>query len=108
MQDLIGRTLGHYRIVEKIGEGGMGEVYRAHDERLDRNVAVKVLHQDVRSEELLFEGSFEPGVTWGSKWDIHPDGDRFLMLQAEYPDPPEGIRVVTNWFAELERLVPTE
>ncbi|MGB2888252.1 MAG: protein kinase [Candidatus Acidiferrales bacterium] len=52
---MIGKTLGPYSIVEKIGAGGMGEVYRARDTRLDRIVAVKVLPTHLADSAALRE-----------------------------------------------------
>ena len=50
---MIGKTVGKYRIVERLGRGGMGTVYKAVDETLDREVAIKVLNADLGDTDML-------------------------------------------------------
>src|SRR5205814_4811040 len=86
MPDLV---LSHYRILERLGEGGMGVVYLARDERLQRNVAIKMLHPDAlandssrsrfRTEALALSRLNHPGIAIVHAFDQENDADYLVM-----------------------------
>ena len=87
---LIGRTISHYRIVEKLGAGGMGEVYRARDERLKRDVALKILQlgsntssdaqKDLLREAQSASALNDPHIC--TIYEVSEDrGDHFIVME---------------------------
>src|SRR5438477_2374437 len=87
---VIGQLLGHYRVAAKIGEGGMGFVYRAYDEVLHRDVAVKVVNKDARldasaSQSLLHEARASSSLAHPNICTIHEvgetDGELYIVME---------------------------
>ncbi len=87
---MIGRTLGHFHILEKIGAGGMGEVYRARDQHLERDVAIKVLpagrlpdeaaRRQFRQEALTLSKLNHPNIATVHDFVTEPEAD-FLVME---------------------------
>src|SRR5262245_19714550 len=90
---MIGELLGHYRLLEPLGTGGMGVVYRARDERTHRDVAVKVLHAGAladpeerrrfRREAAALSRLSHPNVTTLLDFDTHEGVDFIVMEKLE-------------------------
>src|SRR3954464_14163469 len=85
-----GTVLGRYRLLERIGEGGMGEVWKAHDDNLDRDVAIKMLlrgtlgnvasRERFRREALVLSRLSHPGVAAIFDFDVR-DGWEFRVTE---------------------------
>jgi serine/threonine protein kinase/Tol biopolymer transport system component len=87
---MIGQSLGHYRIEARLGAGGMGVVYRAHDTRLDRPVALKLLGEralldSTARDDLLREGRAASALNHPNICTVHgveeADGQTFIVME---------------------------
>ncbi len=109
---MIGKTLSHYRVIEKIGQGGMGEVYRAKDSILKREVAIKLLPEQFtrdpqrltrfeREAQLLASlNHLNLAAIYGLE---EADGVRFLALEL-VPDETLAERRLPKARCPLRRL----
>jgi TolB-like protein/Flp pilus assembly protein TadD len=109
---MTGRILGHYRILTKLGEGGMGEVYRATDTTLGRDVALKVLPADMassperlerfRREAKALAALDHPGIV--TVYSVEEaDGVHFLTMQLVEGQPLD--RLIPGTGLPIERVV---
>ncbi len=88
---MIGKTLSHYKVLEKIGQGGMGEVYRAEDTNLSREVAIKVLpEQFTQDPQRLARFEREAKLSL----EKHQEVDQTLSLGYRLCDDIENYRIL--------------
>jgi tetratricopeptide (TPR) repeat protein len=114
---VIGQTISHYRIVEKLGGGGMGEVYLAEDKQLGRKVAIKFLPREVATDERAKQRLLREAKTAATLdhpnicaiYEVGQEGDHsFIVLQyiegetlaarlkRHLPDLPEALAIAAQ------------
>ena len=90
-----------------VGKDNDEENDKGGDDSTSRDAELAAIREELAALRKLFEEHYQSTAPGYTSYDVHPDGQRFIMIKPVAQASSQQINLVQNWFEELERIVPS-